>query len=174
MRLSTAPLRGILACVDRDENMSVLYGRTADGRIRSKNVLERLWENSTGDRNDECWETTHADQSRAGHVRIRLDDKSRMMTHRLAWEAYHAEPIPDGLIVCHRCDNPKCFNPHHLFLGTHKDNTQDMIKKGRNRPPRKLTIEQTMEISRSFLPSSTLAVQYGVTSARVRQIKRGK
>ena len=174
MCLSTASLRGILACVDRDENMSVLYGRTADGRIRSKNVLERLWENSTGDRNDECWETTHADQSRAGHVRIRLDDKSRMMTHRLAWEAYHAEPIPDGLIVCHRCDNPKCFNPHHLFLGTHKDNTQDMIKKGRNRPPRKLTIEQTMEISRSFLPSSTLAVQYGVTSARVRQIKRGK
>lgn len=168
------PLGGNLVYACHDENMTVFYGRTADGRIRSKNVLERLWENSTGDCDDECWETTHADQSRAGHVRIRLDDKTRMMTHRLAWEAYHAEPIPDGLIVCHRCDNPKCFNPHHLFLGTHKDNTQDMIRKGRNRPPRKLTTEQTIEISRSFLPSSTLAVQYGVTSARIRQIKRGK
>jgi len=153
--------------------VTIFYGRTADGRIRPKNVLERLWENSTGDRDDECWETTHADQSRGGHVRIRLDDKSRMMTHRLAWEAYHAKPIPDGLIICHRCDNPKCFNPHHLFLGTHKDNAKDMVKKGRNRPPRKLTIEQTIEIFNSPLSSSILGKQYGVTSARIRQIKRG-
>ena len=154
--------------------MTVLYGRTADGRIRSKNVLERLWENSTGDRDDECWEIAHAGLEKTGHVRIRLDDKSRMMAHRLAWEAHHAEPIPEGLIVCHHCDNPKCFNPHHLFVGTHKDNADDMWMKGRGNPPSKLSKEQRVTIANSSLSSTTLAAQYGVTSARIRQIKRGK
>jgi hypothetical protein len=153
--------------------MTIFYGRTTDGRICPKNVLERLWENSIGDSDDECWETTHVGQSGAGHVRIRLDDKSRIMTHRLAWEAYHAEPIPKGLIVCHRCDNPKCFNPHHLFVGTHKDNTDDMWAKGRGNPPSKLSKEQRVMIANSSLPSKILAAQYGVTSERLNQIKRG-
>ena len=52
--------------------------------------------------------------------------------HRVAWEAVNG-PIPDGLQVCHRCDNPKCLNVEHLFLGTQKDNMQDAKAKGRTR-----------------------------------------
>lgn len=149
------------------------YGRQRNGRIQAKNVIERLWQNATGDSETECWEYLGKDANRAGHRRIRLDDATRIFAHRLAWEAHHAEPIPPGLCVLHRCDNPKCFNPHHLFLGTYKDNTQDMLAKGRHRVRSKLTKEQRSLIAKSPLSSSVLAEQYGVTSARIRQIKNG-
>jgi hypothetical protein len=53
-------------------------------------------------------------------------------SHRAAWKLTHG-PIPDGLQVLHRCDNPPCCNPAHLFLGTQQDNIADMHKKGRYR-----------------------------------------
>jgi hypothetical protein len=149
------------------------YGRTAAGRIQPKNVLERLWANATGASENECWEYFGKDKNRSGHVRIRQDDARRISVHRLAWEAYHAEPIPEGLLVCHHCDNPKCFNPHHLFLGTHKDNMDDMRRKGRARKAFKISDKQRIEIRQSALPVKVLASQYGVTTARICQIKRG-
>lgn len=61
--------------------------------------------------------------------------KTRQMeyTHRLMWIATNG-PISSGLFVCHRCDTPLCINPEHLFLGSAKDNTRDMMLKGRARP----------------------------------------
>ena len=54
----------------------------------------------------------------------------RYRAHRAAWIMAHG-PIPDGMMVCHRCDNPPCCNPEHLFLGSAKDNAEDMVSKGR-------------------------------------------
>ncbi len=70
--------------------------------------------------------------------------------HKASYILFNGE-VPDGLVVCHRCDNPKCVNPKHLFLGQPKDNTQDMIAKGRNRigeshPNAKLTEEQVKRV----------------------------
>ncbi len=62
-----------------------------------------------------------------GHIKIAGKTKK---VHRVYWEILNG-PIPDGLFVCHNCDIRNCVNPTHLFVGTHTDNMQDMIKKGR-------------------------------------------
>ena len=93
------------------------------------NVLERIELHSLGMSDSECWLSDYV-KNLDGYACI-CSDGRRPMLHRVAYEAYYAEPIPDGMLVCHTCDNPGCFNPEHLFLGTHQDNVLDQIAKGR-------------------------------------------
>jgi hypothetical protein len=69
-----------------------------------------------------------------GYGRINVDGKI-LLAHRLAWQVFEGE-IPKGMHVLHRCDNPACCNPAHLFLGTAKDNMRDRDEKGRREPPK--------------------------------------
>jgi hypothetical protein len=96
-------------------------------RGRKEHVATRLWDRV--DTTGECWEWQGALYP-AGYGIIGLDGGSHA-THRLSWEIVNG-PIPDGLFVCHKCDNRKCVRPDHLFLGTQKDNMRDMIAKGRH------------------------------------------
>jgi len=77
---------------------------------------------------NECWEWS-AGKFKQGYGAFGID-KKMVNTHRVAYELF-VGPIPEGLCVLHTCDNPSCVNPNHLFLGTQKDNIQDMVKKGR-------------------------------------------
>lgn len=88
--------------------------------------VQRFW--SKVNKTDSCWLWT-GERTKFGHGRF-LYNSVRVNAHRFAYETF-VGPIPDGLLVCHKCDVPNCVNPDHLFVGTQKDNIQDCVKKGR-------------------------------------------
>lgn len=109
--------------------------------------------------------------------------------HRVSYELAYGE-IPEGLCVCHSCDNPACVNPNHLFLGTHNDNVQDKIRKGRGakgdavaskgekHPRHKLTNEQVLYIRQRYaeggITMRELGRQFGVAHVQIVHIVNGK
>lgn len=100
--------------------------------------------------------------------------------HVLVWEKAHG-PVPPGMFVCHKCDVRRCAELSHLFLGTHKENMRDMVRKGRSAKLRgvehsqaKLTEREVLEILRDERGFSELGREYGVAAATIRSIKRGE
>lgn len=86
---------------------------------------------------DACWpwKSVKAERKRiyASFLASKVGGEAKFMdAHKFAWELVNG-PVPEGLNVCHRCDNPICCNPKHHFLGTNADNMQDMVCKGRDR-----------------------------------------
>lgn len=115
-----------------------------------------------------------------GYGQIESDTK-KYYAHRASYQAFVGE-IPEGMNVCHRCDNRFCVNPSHLFLGTQKDNLQDMKRKGRStigekNARSKLTEKQVQQIKnglRSGLKEKYLANLYGVCRQSINNIKNGR
>lgn len=89
-----------------------------------RTLHEKFWTKVTAGDPADCWEWTGARQQ-TGHGLVGVSGTRTTTTaHRVSWELHHG-PIPDGLVVRHRCDNPPCVNPHHLELGTRADNVRD-------------------------------------------------
>ena len=148
----------------------------------SRPLEERFWAKVAKGSSDDCWEWTAALIKGYGEISRGGRKNGMMMAHRLSW-ILHNGPIPTGSIVCHRCDNPSCVNPHHLFLGTQTDNMQDAARKGRmargeRHHNAKLSKSQVLEIREQYASGNTstiiLAAKYGVSQALVAKIVRRK
>jgi len=108
-------------------------------------VLEkRFWAKVDIRGDDECW-NWKACKNQYGYGLFTIAGK-KVVAHRLSYEL-EIGSIPDGLHVCHKCDNPSCVNPNHLFIGTRRDNWLDSINKGRQG---KLNADDVHEIRRKY------------------------
>ena len=148
----------------------------------------KFWEHVNKGAPDECWEWRGVCAGGYGSLSYDIRDETglavrrvKVGTHRYSWEI-HVGPIPDGLLVLHKCDNPVCVNPTHLFLGTLQDNMADRNAKGRQahheRHPRaRLTLEQVADIRAAFAAGRKklqLARDYGVGRTTIQALLAGK
>ena len=148
----------------------------------------------------ECWEWPMS-KTKAGYGQLpyRVDNSTKLAyAHRASFEIANG-PIPDGMCVCHTCDNPGCFNPDHLFLGSHQQNMEDMASKGRTKKGKsyplgdahwakgrrrevqgsnngnsKLEESDVVEILRSSDKNVRLAERFGVSQTIISMIKKRK
>lgn len=144
-----------------------------------KSLTERFWNKVKKTKG--CWFWTGAILQVTGYGCFAANPNK--LAHRAAWEFINGA-IPNGLCVLHRCDNRRCVNPDHLFLGTHQDNSDDMFKKGRNRQPKGekshralLSNAQVRKIKKLYFPQKLgyrkLAKMFGVHFVTIGDIIRG-
>lgn len=150
-------------------------------RWPDRTPAQRFWAKVDKRSEAECWPWM-ATKNGVGYGKFTLGVNNKVLAHRYSYEAANG-PIPDGVLVCHKCDNPQCVNPAHLFLGTHKDNMEDAVRKGRQArgarlPQTKLTDAQVLEaieLARSKPRNNErVAKMYGISGEHLGALMRGK
>lgn len=153
-------------------------------------IENRLLAGYSIDESTGCWEWQGALRVGYGAIVGKINGTRKTLgAHRVSYEL-HKGPIPKGLFVCHSCDNRKCINPEHLWLGTGKDNMQDALRKDRMVISGGIPFEKGHTPHNSMLPDSTvleikrlikanvrpkdIASLCNVPSMVVRDIKRGR
>ena len=128
------------------------------------------------DKETGCWNWSGCTNSKH-YGQVRRNGR-KVGAHRVFYE-HHVGKVPKGFLILHRCDNPKCVNPEHLFLGTAKDNMDDMFDKGRENKLHgeqharsKLTNDQVLAIRKDTRAQWQIAIDYKVSQITVSSIKR--
>ena len=129
-------------------------------------ILDRFWSYvDVSAESDACWSWNRG-KTTAGYGSLSTRTGHHVYAHRFMWELVNG-PIPAGIEVCHRCDNPPCVNPAHLFLGTHKENMADSAQKGRAIPGRLLTSKKLARFSDDDVVLICSLVKSGWTHRRI-------
>lgn len=132
---------------------------------------------------NDCWRW-RGKGNQDGYGRLRIDGGKKIMAHRLSYILFNGK-IPKGKLVLHKCDNPWCINPTHLFLGTDQDNQDDMINKGRkcqgeSYPTSLLNDDAVRYIRKSGIPKhpefgwTALAKKFNVSTSTIRAAASGR
>lgn len=144
-------------------------------------IAERFWEkvDCTG---DGCWEW-RASTARTGYGKFGVSHQKWVAAHRIAFGLEHPATDLTGLHVLHRCDNPPCVRPSHLFLGTNHDNILDMSAKGRANHGGVHNGGATLDDAKVLIiidrlaagePSKRIARDYGISAETINGIRRGQ
>jgi hypothetical protein len=150
-------------------------------RWKNQSLFERFNSHWTMHEPSGCWVWTASCYPKGyGQFQMGTARQSQMrLAHRISYQLY-VDRIPEGIQVCHTCDNRRCVNPEHLFLGTQKDNIQDAMSKGRMILPEpkkgelnnanKLTVDQVKLIRESADSQRAVARQFGISQRQVGNI----
>ena len=146
----------------------------------AQQIAERFWSKVDKRDPDGCWPWKGCLVHGYGHFSLKTEKSKSILSHRMAYTLSCGE-IPDGLFVCHHCDNKACCNPSHLFTGTQKDNVDDAMRKGRMVFSRGvhngysvLTPEAVLEIRKPQKRARVcpaLAKKFGVSVQQIHQIR---
>lgn len=143
--------------------------------IITEKVIERFHTKYRVNPETGCWEWINPPSS-TGYTNISIDGKV-YGAHRISWQIYNGA-IPDGLYICHTCDNTRCVNPNHLFLGTPQDNARDRDTKGRmgkrRDPLTDREIEEILAMRDGGEYVKDIAEKFGVHQTTVFRILRKK
>lgn len=168
------------------DNLGVVWYYTQNNSNRGNamkitlEIVERFHEKWEVKENG-CWEWT-ASTAGKGYGQMKVPgERKQEYAHRISYMMHYGE-IPEGMNVCHSCDNPKCVKPSHLFLGTVKDNLQDMKNKdrhlkGERNAKSKLTEEQVRHIHRLHdegMSQGKIGKSFGVASGTIFKIIHGQ
>lgn len=165
-----------------------LYVSGGSDRNAESHIANRLANGLDSAEDGQCWEWMRTISNR-GYGKLTVKGRGAY-AHRLAFELGSGSSIPDGVDVCHRCDNPRCINPSHLFIGSRSDNMKDCFQKGRSsvlaiessfpgerNPSAKLTSSDVVvirELLTAGITQAEIALRFGVSQAQISNIKRGK
>lgn len=174
-------MKHLTACIKAAPPLPRQCGGEGIAMLTQKDI-DRFW--SKPDRSGKCWLWPSKRDRYCTFNIVTPAGKKSLLAHRVAYELANG-PIPSGQYVCHRCDNPRCVRPDHLFLGTQTDNMQDMARKGRGS---KLSGEQvgsavlTWELVHAIRLAyqnneggcNVLSKRFGISSATLQSVVRNR
>lgn len=141
--------------------------------------VDDFWSRADVGAEDSCWNWQGAKTNRGYGVYAPMPGVL-LRSHRVAYGLHHGG-VDDEMFVCHKCDNPSCCNPSHLFLGTPKENSDDMIQKGRkavllgeDNPMSKLSRGSVRQMFQDPRTNKEIASEYGISPSLVSMIRRRK